>query len=114
MGEMVALPLATAALHVAVSSVDGSIIQTILFSLGSTSTTAATAGNNLKPPENDNGIVTKTLRYLCHGIINTFIAYDGCWRAKLNTIAVHTLMDVIFNNSTHITLASTMLSGIQW
>mmetsp|Transcript_32515 Transcript_32515/g.60100 ORF Transcript_32515/g.60100 Transcript_32515/m.60100 type:complete len:810 (-) Transcript_32515:93-2522(-) len=108
-GEMVALqPLATAALHAAVSSVDGSVVRTILFP------PTTTTGNTSKPPEEDeNGIVNKTLQCLCHGIMNIFVTYDGWWRAKFNTIAARTLMDVISNNSSYIQLANSMLSDIR-
>jgi len=124
--EMVALqPLATAALHSAVSSVDSLIVQKIMLSfppkIGQHAPTVVNdAGGSSSMPNNnqdenydDDDDVKETLKHLCQGIVNTSITYDGWWKIKFNTVAARTLMNVIFDNQTYVSFVSTMMGNIR-
>ena len=88
--EMVALqPLATAALHAAVSSANGSVVRKIMFPKN-----AATSGEENPNETNDVALVKDTLQCLCRGLVNVNVTYDGWWKAKFNTVAAHTLVDM--------------------
>jgi len=106
--EMVALqPLATAALHAAVSAVDGPVIRTIMFP-------PSNGGHNSEQTsEAVNDVVNGTLSCLCHGIVSTCVTYDGWWKAKFDTVAARTLTDIISNNPTYIKVASKILEDIR-
>ena len=107
-GEMVVL-------HAAVSSVDYSVVLTILFPFSDSGQQhhVTVIGCIAKPPDDNNGIVVnKTLLRLFNSIINIFSTYDVWWKDEFNTAATCTLMDVISNNSTYISLVNNMPSGI--
>ncbi|KAL7541742.1 hypothetical protein ACHAXR_011634 [Thalassiosira sp. AJA248-18] len=109
--EMVALQsLATAALYAAVSSVDGSIVRKIMFpSISRSGEHDGTTANS--KPESDG--VKETLKYLCQGIVNTFVTYDGWWKAQFNTVAARTLMDVISFNTDYISLVESLVGDVR-
>ena len=94
--EMVALqPLAIAALHSAVSSVDCSITRSIIFSP--------------KPLDS----MKLTLQSLCNGIVSTMVTYDGWWKVKFNTVAARTLMDIVSKNFNYIACIEAMVAKVR-
>ena len=106
--DMVSLQsLATAALHAAVSLVDGSIVQNIMFP----GSTGHLTSNNLD--HSNDGVVRETLRCLCKGIVNTSITYDGWWKIKFNTVAAKTLMDMIEDNHDYTSFVETIVGDIR-
>jgi len=106
--DMVSLQsLATAALHAAVSLVDGSIVQKIMFP----GSTGHLTSNTLDPSNDD--VVKETLRCLCKGIVNTSVTYDGWWKIKFNTVAAKTLMDMIDDNHDCIRFVETIVGDIR-
>ncbi|KAL9179663.1 hypothetical protein ACHAXT_008953 [Thalassiosira profunda] len=106
--EMVSLqPLAIAALHAAVSSVDSATAQKIMFVSRSD---CDQNGTTAKPNSLD---VKDTLRSLCRGIVNLSVTYDGWWKCHFNQIAARTLMDILSENHDDICLVEEIVGGIR-